>query len=46
MFSFIIIHTVGRETVVIEASSSERAYAKALEWALLEGLVILRCTLC
>jgi hypothetical protein len=46
MFSFIVTHTMGRETVVIEASSSERAYAKALEWALLEGLVILRCTPC
>jgi hypothetical protein len=46
MFSFIITHSTGRETVTIEASSSEKAYAKALNWALLEGLVILRCTLC
>ena len=46
MFSFTITHTMGRETVTIEANSSEQAYAKALNWALLEGLVILRCTPC
>ena len=46
MFSFTITHTTGRETVTIEANSSEQAYSRALDWALLEGLVILRCTLC
>ena len=43
MFDFIIVHTMGRETIAIEADSSDEAYAKALNWALSEGLVILRC---
>jgi hypothetical protein len=46
MFSFTITHTMGWETVTIEASSPEQAYAKALNWALLEGLLVLRCTRC
>jgi hypothetical protein len=46
MFSFIIIHTMGRETVTISASCADKAYAKALAWALLEGLLILRCIPC
>ena len=43
MFDFIIVHTMGRETITIEADSSEQAYSKALNWALSEGLLILRC---
>ena len=46
MFSFIVTHTMGREAVTVEADSSEQAYSKALDWALLEGLLVLRCTLC
>ena len=43
MFDFIIVHTMGRETITIEADSSDEAYSKALNWALNKGLLILRC---
>ena len=43
MFDFTIVHTMGRETITIEADSSAEAYSKALDWALSEGLLILRC---
>lgn len=43
MFDFTIVHTMGRETITIEADSSEEAYSKALDWALEEGLLVLRC---
>ena len=43
MFDFTIVHTMGRETITIEADSSDEAYSKALDWALSEGLLILRC---
>ena len=43
MFDFTIVHTMGRETITVEAESSDKAYTEALNWALSEGLVILRC---
>lgn len=43
MYSFSIVHTMGLETITIEAESSAEAYTEALSWALSEGLVILRC---
>ena len=43
MFNFTIVHTMGSETITVEADSSDEAYSKALDWALSEGLVILRC---
>lgn len=43
MLDFTIVHTMGRETITVDAESSDEAYAKALSWALSEGLVILRC---
>ena len=43
MFDFTIVHTMGRETITIEADSIDEACSKALDWALSEGLVILRC---
>ena len=43
MVNFTIVHSMGRETITIEADSSDEAYSKALDWALSEGLVILRC---
>lgn len=43
MFDFTIVHTMGRETITIEANSSDEAYSEALKWALNEGLLILRC---
>lgn len=43
IFDFTIVHTTGRETITIEADSSEEAYSEALDWALNEGLLILRC---
>ena len=43
MFDFTIVHTMGRETVTIEADSIEQAHSKALDWALSEGLLVLRC---
>ena len=43
MFDFTIVHTMGRETITIEADSSDEAYSKALDWALSEGMLVLRC---
>ena len=43
MFDFTIVHTMGRETITIEAESSDEAYSKALDWALSEGFLVLRC---
>ena len=43
MFDFTIVHTMGRETITVEADSIDEAYTEALSWALSEGLVILRC---
>lgn len=43
MFDFTIVHTMGRETITIEADSSDEACSKALDWALSEGLLVLRC---
>lgn len=43
VFDFTIIHTMGIETITIEAASIDAAYSKALNWALSEGLLVLRC---
>ena len=43
MFDFTIVHTMGRETITVEAESSDEAYTEALSWALNEGLLVLRC---
>jgi hypothetical protein len=38
-----MVHTTGRETIELDALSAEDAYSQALEWALGEGLLLLRC---
>lgn len=43
MFRLCIVHTMGRETIELDALSAEDAYSQALEWALGEGLLLLRC---
>jgi len=43
MFKVTIVHTTGRETIELDALSAEDAYSQALDWALGEGLLLLRC---
>lgn len=39
-----ILHTMGSETITIEADSLDDALVIGREWALREGMVLLRCT--
>lgn len=43
MYRIAIIHTMGRETIELDALSVDDACNQALEWALSEGLLLLRC---
>lgn len=43
MYRICIVHTTGRETIEVDALSADDAYNQALDWALNEGLLLLRC---
>jgi hypothetical protein len=43
IYSIIILHTLGSDTISIEANCPDDALIDAREWALNNGLLILRC---
>ena len=38
-----ILHTIGSESITVEADSPDDALIQAREWALNNGLILLRC---
>ena len=43
IYPIIILHTLGSENILIEADSPDDALIEAREWALNNGLTLLRC---
>jgi hypothetical protein len=43
IFTVIILHTLGSENISIEADCPDDALIQAREWALNNGLILLRC---
>lgn len=45
IYSVIILHVLGSDTITIETDCPDDALIQAREWALSHGLLILRCYL-
>lgn len=45
IYAITIVHTLGSEAITIEADCADDAIIQAREWALNEGLILLRCCL-